>query len=193
MNETIRMQLSAFVDGELPEGESELFVRRLSQDAELRAEIAEHIEIGRALRGESSIAGIHELRARVASAIDSDVEETAVREFEKPRRRVLKPLGSIAVAASVALVAIIGLQQRAGEPLLPGDAAVATTAEEYVVPPEDPELQRYLQMHGETSAAAGANGMNFRIVSLPTGAEPVEGDTAEPEGGEDDIDDVLDN
>jgi len=36
MNEAIKMQLSAFVDGELPENESELLLRRLSQDAELR-------------------------------------------------------------------------------------------------------------------------------------------------------------
>jgi len=31
MNEAIRMQVSAFVDGELPENEADLLVRRLSQ------------------------------------------------------------------------------------------------------------------------------------------------------------------
>ena len=51
MNEAIRMQLSAFVDGELPENEAEMLLRRLSQDVELRQQVAEFMAIGRALRG----------------------------------------------------------------------------------------------------------------------------------------------
>ena len=52
MNETIRMQISAFVDGELPDNESELLLRRMSQDDDLRRLVAEYIEIGRTMRGE---------------------------------------------------------------------------------------------------------------------------------------------
>ncbi len=35
MNEGIEMQISAFVDGELPENEAELLLRRMSEDLEL--------------------------------------------------------------------------------------------------------------------------------------------------------------
>ena len=43
MNDGIRMQISAYVDGELPENEAELLLRRMSQDAELRQEVAEYL------------------------------------------------------------------------------------------------------------------------------------------------------
>ena len=45
MNDGIKMQISAFVDGELPEAEAQLLLRRLSQDAELRQQAAEYFAI----------------------------------------------------------------------------------------------------------------------------------------------------
>ena len=43
MNEALRMQISAFVDGELPDNESELLLRRLSQDAVLRQQVGHEL------------------------------------------------------------------------------------------------------------------------------------------------------
>ena len=111
MNETIRMQLSAFVDGELPESETELLLRRLGQDAALRAEVAEFIEIGRSMRGEHSVQGVHGLRTRIASAIDDDSDMPVVADEPAATRSFMKPVGGIAIAAAVAVVAIVGLQQ----------------------------------------------------------------------------------
>ena len=71
MNEAIRMQLSAFVDGELPDNEKELLLRRLSQDEELRRELARHLAIGRAMRGELQLAGVDLLRDRISASIES--------------------------------------------------------------------------------------------------------------------------
>ena len=178
MNETIRMQLSAYVDGELPDSESELLLRRISQDAALRAEVAEFIEIGRAIRGEASVPGVSRLRERVAAALGEEGEVVAESDTPTASPGYRKSFVGIAVAASVALVALIGLQQLGGSEDAAPVPDTAIAADEYVVPPEDPELQRYLRMHGETSSAQGANGMNVRIVSLPTGAEVLE---AEPE------------
>ena len=62
MNEAIRMQISAFVDGELPDSEADLLLRRMSQDADLRRAAAEYLELGRALRGEGSVRGVDRLR-----------------------------------------------------------------------------------------------------------------------------------
>ena len=166
MNETIRMQLSAYVDGELPESEAEFLLRRLSQDADLRAEVAEFIEIGRSLRGERSVPGIHGLRRRVADALDGDTVQEVVTEDPSPRKSIVKPLGGVAVAAAVALVAIVGLQQ--ASTVTDDPAAVADGgADTYVVPPQDPEMREFLRMHGESTSAQGANGMNVRIVSFP--------------------------
>ena len=111
MNETIRMQISAYIDGELPESESELLLRRLSQDPALRAEFAEFTEIGRGMRGEYTVPGIHGLRQRVASALDADPGEEVETDLPANQRSFLKPLSGFAIAAGVALVALVSLQQ----------------------------------------------------------------------------------
>ena len=75
MNEAIKMQISAFVDGELPDSEADLLLRRMSQDPELRRAAAEYLDLGRIMRGESSARGVERLRERIAAAIDDKVVE----------------------------------------------------------------------------------------------------------------------
>ena len=58
MNEALRMQISAFVDGELPDNESELLLRRLSQDAAMRQQVAAYLDIGRYMRQDRDVPGI---------------------------------------------------------------------------------------------------------------------------------------
>jgi len=166
------MQISAFVDGELPDAEADLLLRRMSQDAELRKKAAEYLDIGRAMRGEASVRGVERLQARVAASIDDKPladEEVAA---EAPAGRSMRPLVGVAVAASVALVAIFGLQ------IMPGvnstnevasDAAVAEIVEDpgYTVPqPVDEQLKQFYLSHGASSSELGANGMNTRLVTL---------------------------
>ena len=179
MNETIRMQLSAFVDGELPESERELLLRRLGQDAALRAEVAEFIEIGRNMRGEQSVPGVHTLRTRVAAAIDDESEIPATIDEPAEARSYVKPFSGVAIAAAVAVVALVGLQQTAS--VDSGDTVAApgvadTTVTEYVVPPDDPELREFMRMHGEIRADQGANGMNVRDVTFRIRGGEVEED-----------------
>jgi hypothetical protein len=183
MNETIRMQLSAYVDGELPESETELLLRRLSQDPALRGELAEFLEIGRRMRGEPTLSGVHALRGRIAGALDSDEALPEPADVAEPRRSFAKPVGGVAIAASVALVAILGLQQTAdvGDAgTVAGDGAAEAPVVEYVVPPEDSELREFMRMHGETNSAQGANGMNVRIVSFPLREDEVEAEPEDP-------------
>ena len=75
MNDAIRMQISAYVDGELSESEAGLLLRRMSQDAVLRREVAEFLELGRIMRGEGSAPGIERLRERIAAGIDGRPED----------------------------------------------------------------------------------------------------------------------
>ena len=69
MNETLKMQISAFVDGELPDNESELLLRRLSQDAAMRQQVAEYLRIGRLIRRDQDVPGIDTLRGRIATPL----------------------------------------------------------------------------------------------------------------------------
>ncbi len=183
MNETIRMQLSAFVDGELPESETELLLRRLGQDAALRAEVAEFIEIGRSMRGEHSVQGVHGLRTRIASAIDDDSDMPVVADEPAATRSFMKPVGGIAIAAAVAVVAIVGLQQTStvdSGPAIAGSGPAEAPSTEYVVPPDDPELREFMRMHGELESELGANGMNVRDVTFRIRGDEIE-EEAPPE------------
>ncbi len=172
MNDQIRMQISAFVDGELPDAEADLLLRRMSQDAELRKKAAEYLDIGRAIRGEASVRGIERLQERVAASIDDKPladEEVAA---EAPAGRSMRPLIGVAVAASVALIAIFGLQITPGVDTaneVGSDSAIAEIVEDpgYTVPqPVDEQLKQFYLSHGASSSELGANGMNTRLVSL---------------------------
>src|ERR1700733_2649215 len=52
MSEQIREQVSAFLDGELPNTETELLLKRLTRDGELRESFGRYALIGEALRGD---------------------------------------------------------------------------------------------------------------------------------------------
>jgi hypothetical protein len=165
MNEGIKMQISAFVDGELPETEAQLLLRRLSQDFELRQQAAEYLALGRAMRGQRSIAAIGDLRGRVAAAIDDKLSEEEFAAIEATGRRYLRPLTGFAIAATVAVAAIFGLQQLTN---LPGNSAPATapavaeeTGESYTVPDME-----YFQRHSQFSMESGFSNFETRRVSF---------------------------
>ena len=104
------MQISAFVDGELPDNESELLLRRLCQDAAMRSQVAAYLSIGRALRGDEEPAGMAALRTRIGEALGEDVVQSPAVSGEQPSR-FLRPIAGVAIAASVAIVALVGLRQ----------------------------------------------------------------------------------
>ena len=177
MNEAIRMQVSAFVDGELPENEAELLVRRLSQDALLRKQVAEYLAIGRVMRGEYSVQGTDTLRERIAAELDErPLQDEAVEQVVQPSSRYVRPLAGFAIAATVALAAIFGLQQLVSvDTGLPGDSLVAGEAASRTVPDVSAEDLEYHLMHIENSAAFDA-----RRAALEVWAEEL-GESADEE------------
>lgn len=110
MNDALRMQISAFVDGELPENENELLLRRLSQDSALRQQVAQYLAIGRLIRRDHEVPGMSELRDRIAAALGEEpVQHHA--ETEVPASRFTRPAVGAAIAATVAVMAILGIRQ----------------------------------------------------------------------------------
>lgn len=161
------MQLSAYVDDELPQNEAELLLRRLSQDVKLRQEVAEYLAIGRVMRGEVGVAGIDGIRNRVLAAIDDTAGTTDAVMEKEPATRALKPLIGVAIAATVALAAIFGLQQTTGVDdvaLEDGNPLRVEVVPDYA--PQQDLLRQYFLSHGETSSQLGANGMKSRLVTL---------------------------
>ncbi|MGA0027689.1 MAG: sigma-E factor negative regulatory protein, partial [Steroidobacteraceae bacterium] len=55
MTETIKEQLSAFLDGELPEAETTLLLKRLERDDDLRATLSRYSLIGAVMRQDDEV------------------------------------------------------------------------------------------------------------------------------------------
>lgn len=177
MNDALRIQVSAFVDGELPENETELLLRRLSQDVALRQLVAQYLAIGRALRREREVPGISELRGRIAQALGEEQPIEATPAAGPRRVRWLKPTAGLAIAASVATMAVIGLRAFEEPPAAgsratmqaatPENAPYTQPTPEEVAPAAPSEtLMQYYVRHGETSSDLGPNGILTRLVTL---------------------------
>jgi sigma-E factor negative regulatory protein RseA len=118
MSEQIREQVSAFLDGELPNSEAELLLKRLMRDGELRESFGRYALIGEAVRGTSRGLITRGFSGRVNLAIDGELipANGPVPQIRGPRW--WRPFAGAAVAAGVAAVAVVALQQRAVAPTL---------------------------------------------------------------------------
>jgi len=119
MSEQIREQVSAFLDGELPNSETELLLKRLTRDGVLRESFGRYALIGEAIRGSGRDLLTRDFAGRVNLAIDGEpavAESGQTRESRTPRW--WRPFAGAAVAAGVAAVAVVALQQRAIAPTL---------------------------------------------------------------------------
>lgn len=190
MNEAIRMQVSAFVDGELPDNEADLLVRRLSQDAGLRQQVSEYLAIGRIVRGEYSVQGGDALRERIAAELEErPLQEPADTVVTTKPTRYVRPVAGAAIAATVALAAIFGLGQVADvDNAAPGTTVVADESVSETVPTmNDDELRRLMVLHGYDS-----NSFSTRWTSLQIRAEELaEEAAAEDSQAADDADQTM--
>jgi len=174
MNEALKMQISAFVDGELPDNEAELLLRRLSQDAQLREQVASYLEIGRLVRRDKDVPGMDGLRGRISAALGT---ETVVPASVAPDvgARFITPTTGIAVAATVAVVALLGLSQLSGpEPTGIEDAVAIDLAPAYTEPPAAISLanepsERLRDMHRrhvDSSTVLGSGDILYRMATF---------------------------
>lgn len=134
MTDRIKEQLSAFLDGELPDPESALLVKRLERDDELRGALSRYSLIGAVLRSDGDVPAARQVAARVSAAIAREPFR-AVSFVRLPRREtLLRSLAGLAVAASVALGAVVLVQQMNSPEAAPAEAVLARAD----VPPVEP-------------------------------------------------------
>ncbi|MFO1509260.1 MAG: sigma-E factor negative regulatory protein [Steroidobacteraceae bacterium] len=134
MNEEQRAsQLSAMFDGELPAGECELVARRLTRDAEQRAQWARYAMIGAAMRREPGMPLDLRVAERVRLAVSAEASFDNGDALVAPApaapgaRRWLRPVAGLAAAAVVAGVAVVGLRGRDAQ-FSPAPSAVVASA-----------------------------------------------------------------
>jgi sigma-E factor negative regulatory protein RseA len=118
MSEQIREQVSAFLDGELPNSETELLLKRLTRDGELRESFGRYALIGEAIRGTTRGLLTKGFAGRVNLAIDGELLPVNGPVSQARGLRWWRPIAGAAVAAGVAAVAVVALQQRAVAPTL---------------------------------------------------------------------------
>jgi sigma-E factor negative regulatory protein RseA len=154
MSEQIREQVSAFLDGELPNSETELLLKRLTRDAELRESFGRYALIGEALRGASPGVLSRGFSSRVNLAIDGEPVPAAAQPQNARAPRWWRPLAGFGVAAGVAAVAIVALQQRA---ITPNTAQLSPAAVVKVAPGMPTADRPGVATPGVATPAAAAN------------------------------------
>lgn len=137
MTDRIKEQLSTFLDGELPEPETALLLKRLERDDELRGALSRYSLIGAVLRNDGDAPAARQVAARVSAAIAR--EPLRVSAFVRlPQREVLlRSLGGLAVAATVAFGAVLLVPQVGSQDPAAPEAVLARTIDPPVEPVSD--------------------------------------------------------
>jgi sigma-E factor negative regulatory protein RseA len=184
MKDKIEEQISALVDGELPAVEQELVFKRLCNDIELRRRWERYHLIRDALHHELPSAAGSGLADRVMAAIDNEPDLRSTRAFGGSVRGLAKPIAGLAIAASVAAMAVFGLHhlretettpsgawQSAANHHNPGHSRVSGTRWNLQTPEVGSRLNSYLVNHNEYSSSTDLQGMmNYvRIAAYDSG------------------------
>ena len=114
MNERMRESLSALMDDESNELELERMLTQLSDDEELRQTWLRYNLAHNAAQGDQLAHRDWDISARVQSSLFGSEIGRSPGALEGFKHRMLRPLISVGVAASVAFTVVIGGQQLAG-------------------------------------------------------------------------------
>jgi sigma-E factor negative regulatory protein RseA len=153
MTQKLREQISALCDHELPEGEHELLLRRFSVEKSLRLHWERYHLIGAAMRKELPAVDSRGLADRVMASLR--IETAPQPEQTRFMPSLLRGFAGMAIAATVAVVAIVGIGRSAGphQPGAPGEIVPSSSL-----------------VRGETSPVNLMNDANWSGQNLPTQA-----------------------
>jgi negative regulator of sigma E activity len=141
----------------------------------MRRQVAEYLEIGRLMRRDREIPGMDGLRSRIAAALGQEPVEVEVGE-PAVGSALMTPASGIAVAATVAAIALVGLSQFGGPArnTLPNDAVAIDLAPAYTEPTPEQVLANsptrrlieYSRRHDNSSPDLVSNGILSRMVTF---------------------------
>ncbi len=166
MSEQIREQISAFLDGELPGAESELLLKRMLRDKQLRDGFGRYALIGEAMRATKQSPLTRDFSGAINSAIDADQSGPAVKSpVSGSSRRWWRTLAGAGIAASVAIVGVIALQQRTtttigAAPVITARSAPQAASAPLPAPVAQPVLARNREDISYTTPKASATAAN---------------------------------
>lgn len=192
MTQDIHEQISAFIDGELPEAEAQLLVRRLATDAGLRRVAARMLRVSQLVRGETSRAPDDFATRVLASIHDEPALPDEPTAGEAPRQAAagtpawLRLVTGGGIAAGVAAMVLVALPDAERLPAAdtapvpqaaadaPAGLAEAPDAFEYTVPSTatesglvsaNPELAAYYLSHSVNTPSLAPGSGRVRMLS----------------------------
>jgi sigma-E factor negative regulatory protein RseA len=191
MTDPVKEQLSACLDGELPEAELDLLLKQVGRDSDLRASLGRYALIGETLRAKGPIAAPADFAIRVSAAIEG---EPALPQHNAQTARPskvpqwLRPVAGLAVAAGVAAVAILSLQPSSEAPETAYVAEVSAPVPEtgiaddasYIVPAGTASdggyvpaarLTNYVVAHSEYSGPLGRRSVLSGVLAQEEGED----------------------
>lgn len=172
MNERIGEQISAMFDGELDEQEQELLLRRMEQNPEMQSSWSRYQIIGDVMRHSLNAAAHPDLLQNIKRKIEHEPIVVPTSQSATAGLRMMKPVAGLAIAASVAAMAIIGLQNmgQGGSPYqdtprlaqtqpLSTIQRVSGTRWDMQQPETESRLNGYLVNHSEYTSGISLQGM----------------------------------
>ena len=172
----MKQKISELLDEELPEGDSCRVLQGIVEDRELRGVWERYHLIRSAMRRELDVVARPVIADRIAAVIESEnVVPMRRRSSGLVTPRIAKLAAGLAIAASVATVAIVSLQpakngvQAQAQAVKTADSRVAAASLASAVPPPaaapteraayQDALNAFLVEHGEVTPPAGMNSM----------------------------------
>jgi negative regulator of sigma E activity len=194
MTDQIREQMSALLDGELPQDQIGLLVRRMERDPELKRAFGSFVLIGESLRAPGGRTASPGFAARVQTELDAGAAVAAAThgQLVVPRLRRARHAAAVAVAAGAAFAAMLLLvpgdppANEGGAPALAdldvGAGAVAELADADSASPTPAQSQRlagYLVAHSQFATAIGRRSVWSSVLAEDPGIARVAYETYE--------------
>ncbi len=172
MTDPVKEQLSACLDGELPEAELGLLLKQVQRDSQLLDSMNRYSLISEAIRTPRPVATSRGFADRIAAAIEGEpVRQPAIqRASQAATVRWMRPAAGFAIAAGVAAIAVISLQPATIESpqliaVADNSAVTESQAPSYTVPTNvdasdtafipAARLTNYVVAHSEYSSPLG--------------------------------------
>ena len=173
MVDSVKEQVSACLDGELPERELAFLSKRLGHDAELKATLTRYALISETLRTGEAVHLPEDFAATVMARIANEPTSQPVRRFSPRMLQRLRPVAGIAVAATVAALAVFSVQQSGLIP--PSSEVVADTSTALAPATVSEETDRYVvpSMPSTSSAFIPATRLTNYVVAHSEYSSPL--------------------
>jgi sigma-E factor negative regulatory protein RseA len=191
MTDQIREQMSALLDGELPQDEIGLLVRRMERDIELKRAFGSYVLIGETLRAPGGTTASQGFAASVQAVLHDRDQPLPAAYHPSERSRWLKPAAAASMVAGTAFAAVLLLRPGeqpggSGTPAIVQADSVPTVIADFAAddsssptPAQSQRLAGYLVAHSQFATPIGRRNVWTSVLAQDPGIARVAYEAAE--------------